>query len=930
MTRIRLSRIVAALAACAPGLAIADPVTLIALGSQLAVGGAFGAALTISATTAAWIGVGSAVFGMARARKQQRKLAQQARAQQVASLADRNYRALTNLPPRETVYGEPYKAGYIVDSFATDLTTTGADGITRTYPDGLRHLVFVWAAHECTAIGELLFGADTIQPHQFGADGWALQGSVFHRGETATRAHQAVAGTSILPAAAAQVLSVVGNDDQQGIPYTLAADRRTITVGEAATVTYTVTGGLSMLRVSHHLGQPGQAVDSYLSSIAPARYTAAHTLTGLCYTVMTFDLRFERWQSGPPSPVAQIRGKKVYDPRTSQYAHSFNPALHALDFLLDADGMDADLIDVPTGSVIAAANACEQSVTFFENGIASVNAPRYIASGTWETGASRETVLDDLCDAMAGSASYAGTWTISAGVYSPPVLALTDDDLAGSISIVQAGAPDDQLCNGVRGVYFPRYSLTPVDMEPYSNPVLVAADGGELWTSLDLPFTEHNFHARQIARIEVETRRNGLVISYPAKPHALRLQPGDRVTVTSAEYGWAGKIFRVTDSTFAPRQSVALTLQEDDAAAWDTIDTAQSDPTPNTGLVSPWGVVAPPTGLAAISGTSVLQVQGDGTIITRVLVTWDAITAPYATAVRVTWAPPGGVPTTVSVPPDQREVYLIGPIDGQTITIGASVRTMAESSQPAYISHLVLGKAEPPPPVLTLAMQELPDLGRVLSWTYPDPIPLDLGGFVARYSGHSSPTAWGGQADLFAAPRDARTHTATSAPPDGEWDITIRAVDTTGNLSTGVTITALLSQGALGMPLMTVKPEALGWPGEKVACAVDGSFLAQAGIPWDSLPATWTTWTVWDSVPGAISYTHQLDLGADSNIRVRVDANANAPVTLELQHSSNGTTWTAWEPIPVGHVNAHHLRVRATVTGSANAYLYNMTINLYT
>ena len=50
---MKLSRIVAALAACIPGLCVADPVTVIAIGSQLAASGALGAALTISASTAA-------------------------------------------------------------------------------------------------------------------------------------------------------------------------------------------------------------------------------------------------------------------------------------------------------------------------------------------------------------------------------------------------------------------------------------------------------------------------------------------------------------------------------------------------------------------------------------------------------------------------------------------------------------------------------------------------------------------------------------------------------------------------------------------------------------------------------------------------------------------------------------------------------------
>lgn len=921
---MKLSRIVAALAACIPGLCMADPVTIIAIGAQaLAAGG------VISTAAAAWVGVGLAVYGMAKARQDQRKLAADARAQQVASLADRSYRALTNLPPIETVYGQVNKAGYIVDSFATDLTATSAEGVTRVYPDGLRHILIVWAAHECQGIDSLIFGQEAIGAADVDAQGWALPGTVFNRSQTGSRTSYLPAGVSTLPAVAASILSVIEQGTGEVSTYTLAGDGVTITLPVACVVTWTTSISIPMMRMSHHLGSDSQVVDAYLHSIAPTRYTTDHRLAGLCYSVLTFDLRFDRWQSGPPSPAAQIRGKKLYDPRTGTTAHNSNAALCVYDYLTHEHGMAVEQADISMSSVIAAANACDEYITLGVGGDA-ISTPRYMCNGTWETGAARESVLDNLCRSMAGSATYSGQWTISAGVYTPHVMTLTDNDLMGSISIVQAGAPDDQISNGVRGVYVPRGTLTAVDMEPYSNSALVTADGGELWESIDLPFTDRSWACRQIARITIETRRNGLVISYPAKIHAIRLQPGDRVAVTSAEYGWASKTFRVTDTQLAPRQSVVLTLQEDAPEAWDAVDTNEADPTPNIGIPSPWGVIAPITGLAAASGSSVLQIAGDGTIITRVRVSWDAPTAPYATGVTITWQPVGGAATSINVPADQTSIDITGPVDGQMLTIGAYVRTMTGASDGRYIAHQVLGKTEPPPPVEALAMQELPELGRVVSWSYPSP-PLDLAGFVARYSAHASPvTAWASQADLFAAPPGGRTFTATSAPPDGDWDITVRAIDTTGNLSDPVTINVLMTQGGLGTPILTVKPEALGWPGTKVDCAADGSFLGQIDTPWDSLPATWAAWTAWSSAPTSISYTHEINLGSDSNVRVRTDATSNAVTTLELQHSSNGTTWNAWEPIPEGHVNAHYLRVRATVTGSDRAYLYNMTINIYT
>lgn len=921
---MKLSRIAACIAVWLPAIACADPVTLIAIGSQLAVG--VGA---ITAATAAWIGVGAAVFGMARARSAQRKAAAQARAQQVAGLQDRSFRALTNLPPLETVYGTIPKAGYIVDSFASDLTTTGADGVTRTFQDGLRHMVVVWAAHECTGIGALQFGSDDLLPSEIGADGWALPGSKFSRPQTAQRTYQTPGGVVLLPVPAAEILSVTGGSDTGAIAYTLGADRRTVTTSEPGTISYTVSVGQPMVRVSHHLGADSQTVDAYLASVAPTRYTSAHRLRGICYSVITVDLRHERWQSGPPNPIAHVQGKRLYDPRTALTAYSDNPALMVLDYLRHPDGWGVDLADINVPAVIAAANACDATVPAVVDG-ATIAAPRYAAGGSWETGQAREATLDDLCRAMAGTATYAGQWVISAGAYTPPAMTLNDNDLAGSISIVQAGAPDEQISNSVRCTYVPDGQLTPVDAGPYRNSALVTADGGELWDSLDLPYTQTNWRCRDIARIHVETRRNGLVISYPAKMRALALQPGDRVTVTSPEYGWTAKIFRVTDTQLAPRQGVALTLQEDGPDAWDQVDASEADPTPNTGLPSPWGVVPPVSGLTATSGTGVLQVQSDGTIITRVRVSWDPVSWPYATGVELTWTPPGGTATAVSVPGDQTTVDIIGPIDGQTIAIAARVRTLAEPSDWAHLAHLVLGELEPPPVIPSLTVIQGSGGMRRIQWTYPSE-PVDFKQFEARYWSGAALPVWDAMNTIFTAHTGERAR-ESRLPPDGTHYISMLAVDRSGNISARTTTQVTLS-GDPGTLVNSTSPHATGWPGDRVGCYVSGSYL----VPGSPTGGTWAsagtfasagTWGSTVTPVTSMSYAQTVDMTTAAPRYIRVEHDSTGMTAVELCTSPNGVDWTAWAPITTSSVSARYYQVRITLSGTTGE-LRTMTINIY-
>lgn len=808
MIHRRVRIIVGTLAAAIPGLAIADPVSIIAIGAQaLAAGG------VIATATAAWIGVGAAAYGMVQARKAQRKAKAAAREAQAAALQDRNIRAATNTPPRVTIYGAALTSGYPVDVFATDVAAIMRDGSARTLPDGYQHVVVVWSARQCAAITGLVFEGDRVDASDIGPDGWVLPGTRFHDARQDQREIVLSPGTHSLPVKADSVVSAVrsvsaGRDGggDQSVSYTLAADGMSITIHGSATarVTYLTTVNFPFLRVSHHLGAPDQAADSYLMSIKPDRYTSAHRLRGLCYSVITYDLRYERWQSGLPTPVADILGALVYDPRSATYAASVNPALHVLDYLTHEDGFGAELADIDMPSVIAAANACDAQIA---SPVSAGTAALYRASGVVDTSAARESVLDDLCRSMAGSAIYSGMWRITAGIYSAPIADLTDDDLAGSISIAQAGAPDDQLVNGMRGIYIPRGALSAVDMEPLQNTALLAADGGrERWSSIDLPFTDENWRARNISRVTMETARNGLVINYPGKIHLLRLQPGDRVRVTAMEGAYIlfnAKIFRVTDSVLTPRGVVQLTLQEDGAAAWDQQDTSAADPTPNTSLPDPWSLPRI-SGLAADSGNAQLIVQADGTIVPRIRLSWASLAGTLAESVVIKWArASGGEITTMQAPADQVGAYITGVADRQIINIEAYALSRYARGASAHLSHAVVGKTAPPTVPTALAVTEGASGERIYSVTHVQD--LDHAGYIVRASGTLT-HAWD-QMTQVAAWTGPSTQHRSGSPGDGQWRFAVVAVDTSGNRSAPVYVTATLTQQAIGWS------ELLGVPG---------------------------------------------------------------------------------------------------------------------
>lgn len=318
----------------------------------------------------------------------------------------------------------------------------------------------------------------------------------------------------------------------------------------------------------------------------------------------------------------------------------------------------------------------------------------YTANGVFTTAdGNRESTLNDLCEAMAGVAVYGAQWEIIAGAWAATVMDLGDDDLAGQIEIVQADLPLEQLLNGVRGTFIPAGKSVPVEFDNYLNSTFVTDDGQEHWADLALPYTDSRVRARNLSRIRVETERNGEVIRYPAKLKAWPLQRGDRVGVSSTEYGFSLKSYRVTDWQFGLTSPVVLTLQEDDATAYDLADGATSDATPNTGLPSPW-VVEAITGITAVSAGMGLYAP-DGTWVPRVVVSWSAVTGAYladgAGRIAVLWRDPRAIDwKRTEVASNDTSATITGMREGDVLVIEVAARNaLQQYGPPSFLSHTV-------------------------------------------------------------------------------------------------------------------------------------------------------------------------------------------------------------------------------------------------
>lgn len=777
MARLTLKRSLVALgAAVACGGALADPVSVLAL-----------AISAYSPVAAFVVTVAGGLYQSSQQRRQARRAAARARAEYNAGLTDRTVTLLSSDMPRQIIYGNP---GPVPGAVADILTSGDRDEFT--------HLVVVFACHECEAIDEVYLEGDPIGAVD--ADGW-VTGGAFLETSTDQVAAQSIAFdgsgnatvsnrliSRVLSAGSLEFSSSIG--DVSGtwyeLSFTTGTTDSTLSGGpanETIQVQYLYQEASARVNLQKHLSPGGvDTADAFLLSRVPTKWTSAHKASGYTYAVITLDKRMARFQGGPPQITASIRGKKLYDPRTTLTAYSANPALVVGDYLTAAEGFGADRATISSADWIASANACDAAAWSASDATANTTA-LYRCDGVVRTDQDRQQVLDSLADSMAGWCyESGGQWRILSGTWTAPVLTLTDSTCKGGrIEIVQASFSGKDRYNGAKGIYAPWNGAGAApDFAPYQNSTFRTADGTDKFLDLRLPFVHSTQRAHQVARVKVEQSRGGLLINYPADMSAWHLQPGDRTWVTNTEFGWSAKTFRVTDWAFGLSTPVMLTLIEDESSYYDTADEVSVDAAPNTALPNPRNV-ASASNLAAYSGTDELLRQGDGTIITRVRVAWDATDSIYVEQsgkVQLQWrnaTDQTGWRALAELPGDQTEHRWDNMADGQRIIVRHRfVNQLGIPSAWAYVTHDVLGKSELPSDVEWVLYS-----GGVLTWaTVSD---ADCAGYVWRYVAGAN-VNWSAGLPLHDG-LVLRTPWAPDALPVGTVTLMVKARDTSGNES---------------------------------------------------------------------------------------------------------------------------------------------------
>ncbi len=434
------------------------------------------------------------------------------------------------------------------------------------------------------------------------------------------------------------------------------------------------------------------------------------------------------------------------------------------------------------------------------SGTLVVNAePRYTCNGVIETEEEPSQVIPRLLSAMAGRKSEpAGRLSLFAGVWVAPTISFNEDDLDGSLTS-QFRRSFRDIYNGVKGVFInPDDLYQPTDFPPISGAGYILEDGERIWRDAELRFTNSPSAAQRICKIDLERIRRHIATSVPLNLRGVKIRAGENFSFTNEKRGWNDKAFYCAQWGLAMiqderglRLGVRATGEETDANvfAWDeTVDEQTLVPAPTTDLPNA-GIVPPPTNIQMFSGTDVLGIREDGTVFSRILVTWTAPASIFVTSggtIEVEYRKTSGSPTEPwrpygAVRGDQTRTFILDVDDGEAYQVALTARSgVGVASERAETApHTVIGKTSLPSNVTGYSVQQN---GNVCTHRYDQVSDADLGGYEMRFLAQS----WGGfdwdLAQVLTSVTRGTLITNTALPP-GDWNCGVKAVDTSGNYS---------------------------------------------------------------------------------------------------------------------------------------------------
>lgn len=648
-------------------------------------------------------------------------------------------------------------------------------------------------------------------------------------------------------------------------------------------------------------------------------WTDNHKLEGLSGVYVRLIFNRDVFPNGIPNISAIVKGKKVYDPRTTLTEYSNNAALCVRDYLADPlYGRGATISEIDDTSFIAAANICDEVINLSPSGTEK----RYSLNGIIDTEKKPADILTEMMTASAGVLSYTGgLYNFNAGAYVSPIAEIDAGWFAGGIE-VQTKPSRKELFNAVKGVFTdPVKNYQPTDFAAVTNSTYETQDGGEReYRDLELPFTTSAQMAQRIAKIYLEQGRQNVSFTGTYNLRAFKLRIGDRVRVTLDDLGWENKVFHIESWELTNEAEIRMTLKEDASAVydWNSGEATVLDLAPNTNLPNPLNISAP-ANLTLVSGNDNLYLNKDGTVMSRIKATWNESLDAFAERYEVQckknsdtdWQ---AVEFVSAVEGEEPHCYLFDVQDSESYDVRVRTITMlgVSSAWETSINHTVAGKSIPPSDVIDFSVQQ----GKgTVTFTWSEVTDADLSGYEIRYALEN--VNWENATSLTRKTKG--THVTSAAVPPGSWTFHIKAFDTSGNESVN---TATYDADLLNdYDIIKTIEQAPLWAGTMVGCfrnPLTNQLVVQSqGVTADD---DWDTFDMYNPNPVDLTTyeTAEVDMLFDSSIRSFAEINfylganetSHANISTELSSKKQAGSYTAFQKHSIGELTARYFKFK--------------------
>ena len=268
-------------------------------------------------------------------------------------------------------------------------------------------------------------------------------------------------------------------------------------------------------------------------------------------------------------------------------------------------GIPASQVD--STSLAALNTYCAGAFTYTPAAGGTATITRFRFDGVLDTGVSVMTNMQNMaasCDCLLRYNELTAKWGVI--VQSPTYTVAMAIDDSNMVSALQINPTDlsstpniieSKFANGSEKDTFASavFSLSQVA------PALLYPNEPINKQSVNLPLVNNDVRAQYIAQRLLKAAREDLIVKVSISFTGLQLEAGDIVTLTSPNYGWTNKLFRISQVTenFSDDGQItaALTLIEYNATVYNDAPITQFTPAPNTGIPSPlvFGTVYQPS-----------------------------------------------------------------------------------------------------------------------------------------------------------------------------------------------------------------------------------------------------------------------------------------------------------------------------------------------